>query len=63
MVRLFEQKLYAEDNFKKNKIECAFATAENKYTLGFCSFWSSEIFLLKGNKLETTKAKRGRFDF
>lgn len=56
MVRLFEQKLYAEDNFKKNKIECAFATAENKYTLGFAVSGRPKS-LLKGNKLETTKAK------
>ena len=46
----------AEDNFKKNKIECAFATAENKYTLGFAVSGRPKS-LLKGNKLETTKAK------
>lgn len=35
MVRLFEYRLLAEDNFKKNKVECAFATSDNSCTLGF----------------------------
>lgn len=56
MVRLFEQKLFAEDNFKKNKVECAFATSDNKCTLGFAVSGRPKS-LLKGNKLETNKVK------
>ncbi|MCI5740292.1 MAG: PBECR4 domain-containing protein [Lachnospiraceae bacterium] len=56
MVRLFEQKLFAEDNFKRNKVECAFATSDNKCTLGFAVSGRPKS-LLKGNKLETNKVK------
>lgn len=54
MVRLFEQKLFAEDNFKKNKVECAFATSDNRCTLGFAVSGRPKS-LLKGNELELNK--------
>lgn len=56
MVRLFGQKLLAEDNFKKNKVECAFATSDNSCTLGFAVSGRPKS-LLKGNELESSKVK------
>lgn len=56
MVRLFGQRLLAEDNFKKNKVECAFATSDNSCTLGFAVSGRPKS-LLKGNKLELSKVK------
>lgn len=56
MVRLFEHKLFAEDNFKKNKVECAFATSDNRCTLGFTVSGRPKS-LLKGNELELNKVK------
>ena len=56
MVRLFGKRLLAEDNFKKNKVECAFATSDNRCTLGFAVSGRPKS-LLKGNKLESSKIK------
>jgi len=56
MVNLFTQKLLAEDDFKKNRVECAFTTTDNKCTLGFAVSGRPKS-LLKGNKLEKSKAK------
>lgn len=56
MVNLFTQKLLAEDDFKKNRVECAFTTSDNKCTLGFAVSGRPKS-LLKGNKLEKSKAK------
>ena len=56
MVRLFEHNLVAEDDFRKNRIECAFATSDNKFTLGFAVSGRPKS-LLKGNQLEKTKVK------
>lgn len=54
---LFSKELLAEDNFKKNKVECAFATTNNACTLGFAVSGRPKS-LLKGNKLENGKAKK-----
>ena len=56
MVKLFNQKLLAEDNFKKNKVNCAFATTDNSLTLGFVSAGRPKS-LLKGNELDKSKQK------
>lgn len=56
MVRLFEQRLLAEDNFKKNKVGCAFASSDNRCTLGFAVSGHPKS-LLKGNELESSKVK------
>lgn len=56
MVNLFTHKLLAEDGFKKNRVECAFTTSDNKCTLGFAVSGRPKS-LLKGNKLEKSKAK------
>lgn len=57
MVQLFEKELLAQDNFKKNKVECAFATSDNSCTLGFAAAGRPKS-LLRGNKLDTTKLKK-----
>lgn len=56
MVNLFTHKLLAEDNFKRNRVECAFTTSDNKCTLGFAISGRPKS-LLKGNKLEESKVK------
>lgn len=57
MVQLFEKELLAQDNFKKNKVECAFATSDNSCTLGFAAAGRPKS-LLRGNKLDMTKLKK-----
>ena len=56
MMILFTQKLVAENNFKKNKVECAFATTDHVCTLGF-SMSGCPKSLLKGNELNKSKSK------
>lgn len=56
MIKLFEQELLAEGNFKRNKIECAFATSDGKCTLGFAVSGRPKT-LLKGQKLEASKVR------
>lgn len=56
MVNMFSHKLLAEDNFKKNRVECAFTTSDSKCTLGFAISGRPKS-LLKGNKLEESKVK------
>ena len=55
MVELFKNPLLAEENFKKNKVECSFATSDNKCTLGFAVSGRPKS-LLKGAKLNSSKA-------
>ena len=56
MVNLFAHQLSAEDNFKKNRVECAFTTSDNTCTLGFAISGRPKS-LLKGNQLEKDKTK------
>lgn len=56
MHNLFEHEVLAEDNFKKNKVNCAFATTDNTFTLGFVKAGRPKS-LLKGNELDKTKQK------
>lgn len=56
MLDLFQHKLLAEDGFKKNEVECAFATTDNVFTLGFASSGRPKS-LLKGNELDKNKQK------
>lgn len=51
---LFQQKLFVEDEFKKNNIDCAFAATDNSFTLGFVSSGRPKS-LLKGNELDKNK--------
>ena len=49
MMILFTQKLVADNNYKKHKVECAFATTDHVCTLGF-SMSGRPKSLLKGNE-------------
>lgn len=51
MVNIFQKELFAQDDFKKNIVECAFATTDNILTLGFVTSGRPKS-LLKGNKLK-----------
>ncbi len=55
MLGLFTVTVYAEENFKKNKIECAFATEGNTFTVGYVLAGKPKT-LLKGNELNKAKA-------
>lgn len=56
MMELFREGLWAEENFEKNKVRCAFATADNSCTLGFSgSEKSRPKSLIKGNELTNAK--------
>ena len=56
MLDLFHQNLLAEDGFKKNEVEFAFATTDNVFTLGFAGSGRPKS-LLKGNELDKKKQK------
>lgn len=56
IMTLFEKKIFAEEHFKKNKVECTFATSDNKCTLGFAVSGRPKS-LLKGNELDKYKKK------
>ena len=56
MVTMFDYPLLAEDAFKKNNVECAFATSDHAFTLGFASSGRPKS-LLKGNELDKNKLK------
>lgn len=62
MMDMFSMNLFAEDNLKHNKIECAFATADSRFTVGFAVSGRPKS-LLKGNKLNKAKAQKVSFIF
>lgn len=56
MMNLFNIGLLAEENFKKNKVTCSFATANGNCTLGFSeSDKARPKSLIKGNGLSNPK--------
>lgn len=56
IMQLFKPGLLAEENFKKNKIVCSFATADGACTLGFSeSTKARPKSLIKGNELKNPK--------
>ena len=56
MMRLFKTGLQTEENFKKNKVVCSFATADGACTLGFSeSTKARPKSLIKGNELKNPK--------
>lgn len=58
MMEMFSGKeLMAQDNFKKNKIMCAFASSDKGCTLGFAGSGHPKS-LLKGNKLDNTECAK-----
>ena len=57
MMNLFTQQLLAENEFRKNVVDCAFATANSVCTLGFAISGRPKT-LLKGNELNLSKARK-----
>lgn len=56
MMGLFKAGLQTEENFKKNKVICSFATADGACTLGFSeSVKARPKSLIKGNELKNPK--------
>lgn len=56
MMKLFEDGVQAEESFKKNKVLCSFATADNSCTLGFSeSEKNRPKSLIRGNGLSSPK--------
>ncbi len=56
MMELFEEGLQAEEDFKKNRVLCSFATADGNCTLGFSdSLKARPKSLIKGNELKNPK--------
>lgn len=58
----FCQMLLTEERFKKNHVECAFATSDNCMTLGFVKEGRPKT-LLKGNELDALRQKEIDFVF
>lgn len=52
----FNQPLFTEEGFKKNSVNCAFATSDNCLTLGFVKEGRPKT-LLKSNKLDRSRQK------
>jgi hypothetical protein len=53
IMELFKDGLQAEENFKKNKVICSFATSDGNFTLGFAgSEKTRPKSLIKGNELK-----------
>ena len=53
---MFDKALFAEKNFTKNKIYCAFATADADFTIGFVKSGRPKT-LMRKNKLDKKKRK------
>ena len=59
MMNMFGSCTMIEEDFVKNRIRCSFATANSNVTLGFVvSGKAKPMTLLKGNELDSSKAKR-----
>lgn len=59
MMNMFGSSTMIEEDFVKNRIRCSFATANSNVTLGFVvSGKAKPMTLLKGNELDSSKAKR-----
>ena len=56
MLKMFEQELMVEKNFKKNKISCLFATADSDFTIGFVETGRPKS-LMRRNQLDEKKSK------
>lgn len=57
MLCMFEKELFAEKNFKKNKISCMFATADADFTIGFVATGRPKS-LMRKNQLNEEKCKK-----
>lgn len=58
IMNLFSGEIFVEENFKKNNITCIIATGKKNFTFGFAGGKTAKpMTLLKGNVLDTEKAK------
>lgn len=57
MLQMYGKDLEAQEDFKKNRVECAFATAESTYTLGYTAAGRPKSLLQK-NELDPAKARK-----
>lgn len=53
----FHQTLWTEENFKKNNVDCAFATSDNQLTIGFVKEGRPKT-LLKSNELNPSRQQK-----
>lgn len=59
MMNMFGGSTMIEEDFTKNRIRCTFATSSSDITLGFIVAGKARpMTLLKGNELDSSKAKR-----
>lgn len=59
MMNRFGSSTMIEEDFVKNRIRCSFATESSNVTLGFVVDGKAKpMTLLKGNELNSSKAKR-----
>lgn len=57
MMCMYDKALVAQEHFKKNKVECAFATADYTHTLGYVSAGRPKSLLQK-NELDKDKLEK-----
>ncbi len=57
MLQMYGKELVAQENFKKNRVECAFATADSTHTLGYASAGRPKSLLQK-NELDQDKSEK-----
>lgn len=57
MLKMYDRELIAQEDFKKNRVECAFATAEDTHTLGYAAAGRPKSLLQK-NELDEDKAHK-----
>ena len=57
MLKMYDRELIAQEDFKKNRVECAFATAEDTHTLGYAAAGRPKSLLQK-NELDEDKAQK-----
>lgn len=62
MENFFHQRLLTEEGFKKNNVDCAFATSDNFLTLGFVKEGRPKT-LLKSNELDISRQQMVDFVF
>ncbi len=57
MLQMYGKELVAQEKFKKNRVECAFATADSTHTLGYASVGRPKSLLQK-NELDQDKSEK-----
>lgn len=57
MLQMYGKELVAQEKFKKNRVECAFATADSTHTLGYADAGRPKSLLQK-NELDQDKSQK-----